>query len=67
MEEAQTELDQEKRMELYQKIQAQHAEDAPYIYLYYPSGRTGTKASIQNFHILPTGNYRLQEVWRTDQ
>ena len=27
----------------------------------------GTKAAIKNFHILPTGNYRLQEVWRTDQ
>jgi peptide/nickel transport system substrate-binding protein len=64
---AQTELDSEKRMDLYKQVQAQHAEDAPFLFLYYPSGRTGTKASIQNFHILPTGNYRLQEVWRTDQ
>jgi peptide/nickel transport system substrate-binding protein len=67
VEAAQVELDSEKRQELYNKIQAQHAEDAPFIFLYYPSGRTATKASIQNFHILPTGNYRLQEVWRTDQ
>jgi peptide/nickel transport system substrate-binding protein len=67
IEEAQVELDSEKREELYKKIQAQHADDAPFLFLYYPSGRTGTKASIQNFHILPTGNYRLQEVWRTDQ
>ena len=67
VEEAQTELDLEKRLELYKKIQAQHADDAPFLFLYYPSGRTGTKAAIQNFHILPTGNYRLQEVWRTDQ
>lgn len=64
---AQTELDTEKRMELYRQVQAQHLEDAPFIFLYYPSGRTGTKAAIQNFHILPTGNYRLQEVWRSDQ
>ena len=64
---AQTEMDVEKRMGIYSQIQAQHAEDAPFIFLYYPSGRTGTKAAIQNFHILPTGNYRLQEVWRTDQ
>lgn len=65
IEEAQTELDPDKRWELYSKIQAQHADDAPMIFLYYPSGRTATKASIQNFHILPTGNYRLQEVWKT--
>lgn len=64
---AQTELDTETRMGLYKQIQAQHAEDAPFLFLYYPSGRTGTKAAIQNFHILPTGNYRLGEVWRTDQ
>jgi len=67
IEAAQTEMDVEKRMGLYTQIQAIHAEDAPFIFLYYPSGRTGTKAAIQNFHILPTGNYRLQEVWRTDQ
>ncbi len=67
VEAAQTEMDVEKRMGIYKQIQAQHADDAPFIFLYYPSGRTGTKASIQNFHILPTGNYRLQEVWRTDQ
>lgn len=67
IEEAQVELDPDKRWELYSKIQAQHADDAPMIFLYYPSGSTATKASIQNFHILPTGNYRLQEVWRTDQ
>lgn len=65
IEEAQTELDPEKRWELYSKIQAQHAEDAPMLFLYYPSGSTATKASVQNFHILPTGNYRLQEVWKT--
>ena len=67
IEEAQVELDADKRWELYSKVQQQHADDAPMIFLYYPSGSTATKASIQNFHILPTGNYRLQEVWRTDQ
>jgi peptide/nickel transport system substrate-binding protein len=67
IEDAQVELDPDKRWEIYSKIQAQHADDAPMIFLFYPSGSTATKASIQNFHILPTGNYRLQEVWRTDQ
>jgi peptide/nickel transport system substrate-binding protein len=63
---AETELDPAKRQEMYNKIQAIHLDDAPFIFLFYPSGRTATTAHIKNFHILPTGNYRLQEVWRDD-
>ena len=66
VEDAETELDPEKRQEIYNKIQAIHLDDAPFIFLYYPSGRTATQAYVKNFHVLPTGNYRLQEVWRTD-
>jgi peptide/nickel transport system substrate-binding protein len=66
VEDAQTELDPEKRQEIYNQIQAIHLDDAPFIFLFYPSGRTATKAAIKNFHVLPTGNYRLQEVWRDD-
>jgi ABC-type transport system substrate-binding protein len=51
---------------MYNKIQSIHLDDAPFIFLYYPSGRTATTAHIKNFHVLPTGNYRLQEVWRDD-
>jgi peptide/nickel transport system substrate-binding protein len=64
---AQVELDTTKRMELYSKIQAQQSDDAPFIYLYYPTGRTALNNAIQNFRILPTGNYRLWETWRNDQ
>ena len=66
VEQAQTELDPEKRRELYNQIQAIHLDDAPFLFLYYPSGRTATSAHVKNFHVLPTGNYRLQEVWRDD-
>jgi peptide/nickel transport system substrate-binding protein len=66
IEDAQTEIDPAKRQELYNEIQRIHLEDAPFIFLFYPSGRTATQAYIKNFHILPTGNYRLQEVWRDD-
>jgi peptide/nickel transport system substrate-binding protein len=66
VEQGQTELDPDKRQEIYNKIQALHLDDAPFIFLFYPSGRTATTAHVKNFHVLPTGNYRLQEVWRDD-
>jgi len=64
---AQVEADPAKRLDLYKQIQAQHSADAPFIFLYYPTGRTALQKSIQNFRILPTGNYRLWETWRDDQ
>lgn len=63
---SQSELDPVKRQEIYNEAQRIVQEDAHFLYLYYPSGRTAVQAAIQNFHILPTGNYRLYEVWRTD-
>jgi peptide/nickel transport system substrate-binding protein len=66
VEDAERELDPDKRQEMYNKIQSIHLDDAPFIFLYYPSGRTATTAHVKNFHVLPTGNYRLQEVWRDD-
>ena len=63
---AQSETDPEKRQELYNQIQAMHLDDAPFIFLYYPGGSAVSHAHIKNFKILPTGNYRLWEVWRDD-
>ncbi|MER3439177.1 MAG: hypothetical protein C4346_17190 [Chloroflexota bacterium] len=63
---AQVELDPEKRQQMYNEIQRIVLDDAHFIYLYYPSGRTAVQKYVQNFHILPTGNYRLYEVWRED-
>lgn len=63
---AQSEMDPVKRQEMYDETQKLVQEDAHFLYLYYPSGRTAVQAGIENFHILPTGNYRLYEVWRTD-
>lgn len=64
--EAQKELDPAKRQDLYNQIQAMHLDDAPFIFLYYPGGSAVSHAHVQNFHILPTGNYRLWETWRDD-
>ncbi len=63
---AQMETDPDKRQELYNQIQAIHLDDAPYIFLFYPGGSAVSHAYVQNFRILPTGNYRLWEAWRDD-
>jgi len=63
---AQTELDPAARQEIYNQIQAQQLADAPFIFLYYPGGRSATQKYVKNFNILPTGNYRLWETWRDD-
>jgi peptide/nickel transport system substrate-binding protein len=63
---AQSETDKTKRQDLYNQIQKIHLDDAPFIFLFYPSGSTATQKYVKNFHILPTGNYRLWDTWRTD-
>jgi peptide/nickel transport system substrate-binding protein len=61
---SETELDPAKRQDIYNQIQTMHADDAPFIFLFYPGGRTVTSNKVKNFSILPTGNYRLWEVWK---
>jgi peptide/nickel transport system substrate-binding protein len=63
---ARAELDPEKRLKIYSDIQRQVTEDAHLIYLFYPTGNTVSQKFVQNFRILPTGNYRLWETWRDD-
>ncbi|HEU5434522.1 MAG TPA: ABC transporter substrate-binding protein [Thermomicrobiales bacterium] len=63
---AQSETDKAKRQDLYNQIQKLHLDDAPFIFLFYPSGSTATQKYVKNFHILATGNYRLWDTWRTD-
>jgi peptide/nickel transport system substrate-binding protein len=62
----QVETDETARLAIYERIQQLESDDAPKIYLYYPSGRTAVSNAIKNFRILPTGNYRLWETWRED-
>jgi peptide/nickel transport system substrate-binding protein len=63
---AEQETDPKKRQDLYNQIQKIHLDDAPYIFLYYPGGSAVSHAYVQGFKILPTGNYRLWDVWRND-
>jgi peptide/nickel transport system substrate-binding protein len=58
------EHDWAKRAELYAQIQQLHSDDAPMIFLFYPTGGVATSSAIQDFRILPTGNYRLWDTWK---
>jgi len=64
IQQAQMATDPVKRHDLYNQIQAMQADDAPFIFLYYPGGRSVTSSKVKNFTILPTGNYRLWETWK---
>ncbi|MFS8531198.1 ABC transporter substrate-binding protein [Sphaerobacter thermophilus] len=64
--EAAAETDPARREEMYHRIQELTTEDAPVILLYYPTGRTAVQKYIHGFRILPTGNYRLWDVWRSE-
>jgi ABC-type transport system substrate-binding protein len=63
---ARAELDPEKRLQIYSDIQKQVTADAHLVYLFYPTGNTVSIKAVQDFSILPTGNYRLWETWRDD-
>ncbi|MBA3415858.1 MAG: ABC transporter substrate-binding protein, partial [Chloroflexia bacterium] len=63
--EALTEQDPAVREELYFEIQQLGFDDAFILYLYFPDSRTGLRADINGFQILPTANYRMWEVWRS--
>lgn len=60
---AETELDSDKRHELYNQIQAQVNEDAPFIFLFYLPDSTVFQSYVKGFTVLPTGNWRMEDVW----
>lgn len=64
IEAAAVEADPAARQEIYNQIQATHLDDAPMIFLFYPRSGAVTAATVKNFKILPTGNYRLWDTWK---
>ena len=60
---AQREFDPAKRQVLYSKIQAQAAQDAFMVFLYYSPFRYAYSAKLQGFQVYPTGNYHMEDVW----
>ena len=63
--EAEVTFNNAKRAELYEKIQAIVAQDAPYIALDYPPNIYAWLPSLNNFAVNPGGAYRLEDVWLT--
>jgi peptide/nickel transport system substrate-binding protein len=60
---AQTEMDSAKRHEMYNQIQAQVTKDAPFVFMYYLPDTSAFQSYVKGYSVLPTGNFRLQDVW----
>lgn len=59
------ELDPAKRAAQYRQLQQLVHQDAPMLFLFWQPARTAIRTNVQGFQVLPTGNYRLWEVWKT--
>ena len=60
-----SETDPAKRTQIYLKMQQQIHEDAPYLWLYWSPARTAIAKNVHGFKVLPTGNYWLEDVWKS--
>ena len=61
--EAERTFDTAKRQELYNKIQAQSANDAFMAFLYYSPYAYAVSNKVQGFYVYPEANYHLENVW----
>jgi peptide/nickel transport system substrate-binding protein len=59
------ELDESKRKQIYLVMQRQIFEDAPYLWLYWTPAVTAVRDGVHGFAVLPTGNYWLEDVWKS--
>jgi peptide/nickel transport system substrate-binding protein len=55
--------DRAQRQKIYAQLSRIHHDDAPMVFLYTSPSVTLTSPAVQGFKVLPTGNYRLEEVW----
>jgi peptide/nickel transport system substrate-binding protein len=55
--------DRAMRQKLYYQMDRIHHDDAPFVFLYSTANITLNSTKVQGFHPLPTGNFRLEEVW----
>lgn len=56
-------LDRTKRQALYDQLNRLYHDQAPMIFLYRQPSLSVSTSKVQGFKVLPTGNYRLEEVW----
>jgi peptide/nickel transport system substrate-binding protein len=50
------------RVDVYHKLQQRARDQAPFIYLFHLPNVYAVRSSVQGFSVLPTGNYRLEDV-----
>jgi len=55
--------DKAQRQKIYDQINTMHHDDAPMVFLYRTPSLTLSSTKVQGFKVLPTGNYRLEEVY----
>jgi peptide/nickel transport system substrate-binding protein len=62
---ANQETDPAKRTQIFLQMQQQIHADAPYLWLYWSPARTALAKNVHGFKVLPTGNYWLEDVWKS--
>jgi peptide/nickel transport system substrate-binding protein len=60
-----SELDPTKRAATYLEMQRIIWQDAPFLWLYWTPARTGVRANVHDFQVLTTGNYWIEDVWKS--
>ena len=60
-----SETDPSKRTQIYLKMQQQIHADAPYLWLYWSPARSAVAKNVHGFSVLPTGNYWLENAWKS--
>jgi peptide/nickel transport system substrate-binding protein len=60
-----SETDPTKRTQIYLRMQQQIHADAPFLWLYWSPARTAVAKNVHAFKVLPTGNYWLEDVWKS--
>ncbi len=56
-------LDRAQRQKIYAQLSRIHHDDAPMVFLYHKPSVTLVSPAVQGFKVLPTGNFRLEQVW----
>lgn len=51
------------RQKIYAQLSRMHHDDAPMVFLYHAPSVALATTAVQGFKVLPTGNFRLEEVW----
>jgi peptide/nickel transport system substrate-binding protein len=59
------ELDEAKRRATYLDMQRLIFADAPYLWLYWTPAISAIRDNVHGFMVLPTGNYWLEDVWKS--